>query len=82
MKSNTCHSKRQSELRPCCTAYCVLTTYCRFGLDIQVPGATILSTFGFDSLAFWNDACGLGIFAGVFIVLAYAAMHLLLVERR
>jgi len=54
----------------------------KFGLDIEVPGATILSTFGFDSLAFWADVLGLGVFAGVFIVLAYAAMHWGLVERR
>lgn len=54
----------------------------KFSLDIEVPGSTILSTFGFDSLAFWNDVVGLAIFSGVFIVLAYAAMHVLLVERR
>lgn len=54
----------------------------RLGLDIVVPGATILSTFGFKNLAMWGDIAGLGIFAGVFVVLAYAAMHLLLVERR
>jgi ABC-type multidrug transport system permease subunit len=54
----------------------------KFGLDIEVPGATILSTFGFDSLAYWKDVINLGIFAGSFIILAYAAMHLLLVEKR
>ncbi|KAF8475713.1 ATP-binding cassette sub-family G member 2 [Kalaharituber pfeilii] len=54
----------------------------KLGLEIEVPGATILSTFGFSSLAFWKDAAGLAIFSGVFIVLAYAAMHVLLVERR
>ncbi|KAF8439184.1 transporter, ABC superfamily [Terfezia claveryi] len=54
----------------------------KFGLDIDVPGSTILSTFGFNTLAFWNDVVGLAIFSGVFIVLAYAAMHVLLVERR
>ena len=65
----------------------------KFGLSVEVPGAAILRIFGFDSLAFWQDVGGLaiifGILAyngklilGVFIVLAYAAMHLLLVERR
>ncbi|KAL7274773.1 FAD-dependent urate hydroxylase [Rhizina undulata] len=54
----------------------------KFGLDIEVPGATILSTFGFDNLAYWKDVCGLGVFAGVFVVAAYAAMHVLLVEKR
>jgi len=54
----------------------------KYGLNITVPGATILSSFGFDTLALWPDVIKLGIFAGVFIVLAYAAMHILLVERR
>ena len=54
----------------------------KYGLDIEVPGASILSSFGFDNLALWWDVVGLAIFSGVFIILAYAAMHLLLVERR
>ena len=54
----------------------------KYGLDITVPGATILSSFGFDTQALWPDVIRLGIFASVFIVLAYAAMHVLLVERR
>jgi len=54
----------------------------KFGLDIEVPGATILSTFGFKALNYWKDVRGLGIFAAVFVVLAYAAMHILLVEKR
>ncbi|KAK9416327.1 hypothetical protein SUNI508_01744 [Seiridium unicorne] len=54
----------------------------KYGLDIRVPGATILSSFGFDNGALWMDVMNLGIFAAVFVVLAYAAMHFLLVERR
>ncbi|KAI9682035.1 MAG: hypothetical protein M1817_000089 [Caeruleum heppii] len=54
----------------------------KFGLDIEVPGASILSSFGFDVLALWKDVAGLAVFSGVFVVLAYGAMHLLLVERR
>jgi hypothetical protein len=54
----------------------------KYGLDIEVPGAAILSSFGFDVLALWNDIIGLAIFCAVFIVLAYGAMHVLLVERR
>jgi len=54
----------------------------KFGLAIEVPGAAILSTFGFSSRAFWTDTMGLVIFSSVFIVLAYVAMHVLLVERR
>ncbi|KAF2837028.1 hypothetical protein M501DRAFT_1006948 [Patellaria atrata CBS 101060] len=54
----------------------------KYGLDIEVPGSAILSSFGFNVLALWRDAIGLAVFCGVFIVLAYAAMHFLLVERR
>lgn len=54
----------------------------KIGIDITVPGAAILSSFGFDNQAMWMDIINLGIFGAVFIVLAYAAMHILLVERR
>ena len=54
----------------------------KYGLDITVPGAAILSSFGFDNHALWMDIRNLGIVAAIFIVLAYAAMHVLLVERR
>ncbi len=54
----------------------------KYGLDIEVPGASILSAFGIDTLALWTDVVGLAIFSGVFIIMAYAAMHLLLVEKR
>ena len=54
----------------------------KYGLDIEVPGASILSAFGFDNLALWKDVIGLAIFSGAFIVIAYVAMHVLLVERR
>lgn len=54
----------------------------QYGLDITVPGAAILSTFGFDTQALWPDVTKLAIFGAASIVLAYAAMHLLLVEKR
>ena len=54
----------------------------KYGLDITVPGATILSSFGFDTQALWPDVINLAIFASAFIILAYIAMHILLVERR
>lgn len=54
----------------------------KYGLDITVPGAAILSSFGFNNSSLWNDITSLGIFAVVFIVLAYGAMHILLVEKR
>ncbi|KAL2001548.1 hypothetical protein VTN02DRAFT_1598 [Thermoascus thermophilus] len=54
----------------------------KYGLDIEVPGASILSAFGFDTLALWKDVIGLGVISGASIAIAYAAMHLLLVEKR
>jgi hypothetical protein len=54
----------------------------KYGIDIEVPGAAILSSFGFNNGALKSDATGLAVFGASFIVLAYAAMHFLLVERR
>lgn len=54
----------------------------KYGLDIEVPGASILSAFGFDNLAYWQDVTGLIVISGIFIIIAYAAMHFLLVEKR
>ncbi|KAK3330063.1 hypothetical protein B0H66DRAFT_508897 [Apodospora peruviana] len=54
----------------------------KHGIDITVPGAAILSAFGFDNQAMWMDIINLGIFGVAFIILAYGAMHVLLVEKR
>lgn len=54
----------------------------KFGLSIEVPGATILSTFGFDSTALWQDIIGLVIFYLIFLIGGYLAMHFVLIERR
>jgi len=54
----------------------------KYGLDITVPGAAILSSFGFDNAAVWPDITSLAVVAVVFVILAYAAMHVLLIERR
>ncbi|KAJ5915822.1 ABC transporter G family member [Penicillium verhagenii] len=54
----------------------------KYGLDIEVPGASILSAFGFNTLAYWHDVIGLAAISGAFIIIAYAAMHFLLVEKR
>lgn len=54
----------------------------KYGLDIEVPGAAILSSFGFNNGALKMDAAGLAVFGATFMVLAYACMHILLVERR
>lgn len=36
----------------------------KFGLSIDVPGATILSTFGFNAQALWADITGLAVYFG------------------
>ncbi|CAK4031470.1 ABC transporter [Lecanosticta acicola] len=54
----------------------------KYGLDIEVPGSAILSSFGFNVLALWDDVLGLGIFCAVFLGLGYLAIHFLLVEKR
>lgn len=54
----------------------------KYGLDIEVPGASILSAFGFNNLALPRDIISLAVFSGAFIVIAYGAMHFLLVEKR
>jgi len=54
----------------------------QYGLDIEVPGSAILSSFGFNTLAIWPDAIGLAVFCGAFLILGYLALHLFLVEKR
>jgi uncharacterized membrane protein YeiB len=54
----------------------------KYGLNIEVPGSAILSSFGFNVLALWRDVAGLGVVCGVFLVLGYVALHFMLVERR
>lgn len=54
----------------------------QYGLDITVPGAAILSSFGFNNSALWTDIFELGVFGVAFIILAYGAMHVLLIEKR
>ena len=54
----------------------------RFGLDIEVPGASILSSFGFDPGAVWRDIISLAVIAGAVLLVAYIFLHFLLVEKR
>ncbi|KAG0210809.1 hypothetical protein BGX28_008945 [Mortierella sp. GBA30] len=53
-----------------------------YGLEIDVPGAVILSTFGFNSGAFWKDVQNLGVMAGTFFLVALAWLHFKVNERR
>jgi ABC-type multidrug transport system ATPase subunit/ABC-type multidrug transport system permease subunit len=54
----------------------------KFGLNIEVPGAVILSTFGFDVSAIgWDVAC-LGILLGVSVLLGGVILQTLVYETR
>ncbi|WVQ97528.1 hypothetical protein IAU59_004642 [Kwoniella sp. CBS 9459] len=55
----------------------------KFGLDIQVPSATILSSFGFHAQAFWwPDISLLAIVFGVFTIASYLVLEFFVKERR
>ncbi|RKP30927.1 hypothetical protein METBISCDRAFT_30524 [Metschnikowia bicuspidata] len=54
----------------------------KYGLSIEVPGAVILSTFGFNVSAFWWDVSALATWVGVFLVLGYFFLHFYTYERR
>jgi len=55
----------------------------RYGVDIEVPSATILSLFGFRAQAFWwPDVATLVVLFAVFILVSYLALQLFVKERR
>ncbi|GAA5822769.1 hypothetical protein JCM3770_003323 [Rhodotorula araucariae] len=55
----------------------------RYGVDIEVPAATILSMFGFRAQAFWfPDVTLLAAYIAGFTVLSYGALVLFVKERR
>ncbi|KAH3665411.1 hypothetical protein OGAPHI_003595 [Ogataea philodendri] len=54
----------------------------KYGLDISVPGAVILSTFGFDVGAVWFDICWLSGMLVTFILLGYLGLHYFVYETR
>ncbi|KAG7661595.1 ADP1 [[Candida] subhashii] len=54
----------------------------KYGLSIEVPGAVILSTFGFDVTAFWKDVGYLSGLSVIFLALGYTFLHRYAVERR
>ncbi|KAF9361522.1 ATP-binding cassette sub- G member 2 [Mortierella sp. AD094] len=53
-----------------------------FGLEIDVPGAAILSIFGFNSGAYWRNVQNLTIMAGTFFLVGFIWLHLRVNERR
>jgi len=55
----------------------------KFGVEIDIPAATILSMFGFRAQAFWwPDIGSLGIFIAIFTIASYLALHFLVTEKR
>ncbi|KAL6298547.1 hypothetical protein BKA93DRAFT_810707 [Sparassis latifolia] len=55
----------------------------KYGVDIDVPAATILSMFGLRAQSFWwPNISLLGIFIGVFTVSSYLILHFYVKERR
>ncbi|GAA5836741.1 hypothetical protein JCM5353_006883, partial [Sporobolomyces roseus] len=55
----------------------------RYGVDIEVPAATILSMFGFHAQAFWfPDVSLLAIFFASFTILSYLALVVFVREKR
>nr|QFR37210.1 ABC transporter [Cyberlindnera americana] len=54
----------------------------KYGLSIEIPGATILSTFGFNVADLYPDMIGLGAWFIGFTVLGYLALHYFVVEKR
>ncbi|KAI9190098.1 FAD-dependent urate hydroxylase [Blastocladiella emersonii ATCC 22665] len=57
-------------------------TETKYGLQIEVPAAVILSTFGFNAQAFWADVYKLVAMSSGFLVLAYLTLHFFVKERR
>ncbi|KAK3842498.1 MAG: hypothetical protein J3R72DRAFT_368062 [Linnemannia gamsii] len=53
-----------------------------YGLEIDVPGAIILSTFGFNSGAYWKDVQSLGIMGLCFFLVAFIWLQFRVNERR
>lgn len=54
----------------------------KFGLKIEVPGATILSAFGFDNSSLFRDVLGLSVAALGSVIVGYICVFKVLVERR
>lgn len=55
----------------------------KYGVELDVPAATILSIFGLRAQSFWwPNISLLGIFIGVFTITSYAVLHLYVKERR
>lgn len=54
----------------------------KYGLKIEVPGATILSTFGFNVGGLWDNVIYLAMFCGLFLLLGFLCLHYFVIERK
>ncbi len=54
----------------------------KYGLSIEIPGATILSTFGFNVGGLVKDVISLGLWNLLFLVLGYVSLYFYVVEQR
>ena len=54
----------------------------KFGLEIDVPGATILSTFGFDATAYWRDVIMLSSMCLGCIIAGFVILQFFIKEHR
>ena len=55
----------------------------QYGVELEVPAATVLSLFGLRAQAFWwPDIAVLGIFFGVFTIVSYLVLHFYVKEKR
>ncbi|ORY03173.1 ABC transporter [Basidiobolus meristosporus CBS 931.73] len=54
----------------------------KYGLQIDIPGATILSTFGFNAANFWPDVIKLSSMFCIFIILSFVCLQMFVKEKR
>ncbi|KAK7466244.1 FAD-dependent urate hydroxylase [Stygiomarasmius scandens] len=55
----------------------------KYGVDLEVPAATILSTFGLRAQSFWwPNTAVLGIFFAAFTIASYLTLHFFVKEKR
>ena len=74
---------RYAQVLPFYSTHTLTTITMQYGVDLDVPAATILSTFGLRAQSFWwPNVALLGIFFGGFTVLSYIVLHVYVRERR
>lgn len=54
----------------------------KYGLSIEIPGATILSTFGFNVGSLNQDIASLGIWLVIFLISAFVSLYYFVFEKR